>query len=217
MKPKEMVRYADERTSLPIFNITKRIYKSYANNKYLNKYRRMRDSIRGRVSSHFWDQPKDLHVGCGYQKFDGAINIDYVHTTATDYVMDASKMPFPDHSVSQIETYHMVEHVPLPAARQMFDEWNRILISEGKLIIEVPDFDGVIKEYQEQDNPEKVELLLKYIFGSQRFESDFHHWGWNFERLKEELEEAGFNKVEQAPPQDYHAEEAPCLRVEAYA
>lgn len=217
MRPKEIVRYADERTSLPVFNIIKQIYQYYANNRYLNRFRRLRDSLRGRISSHFWNEPKDLHVGCGYQRFDDAINMDYVHTPATDYVMDATKTPFPDQSIQQIETYHMVEHVPRPDARQMFEEWNRILVSEGKLILELPDFDGVIKQYLEEDEPEKVDLLLKYVFGSQRFESDFHHWGWNFERLEEELKEAGFDRVEQTQPQDYHAEEAPCLRVEAYA
>lgn len=215
MDIKNIVNNVDSHTRLPVFSTVKRMYRAYAENSALNAIRRRRDWIQGYFHSRDWDEPVSLHLGCGYQRQPGAIDIDFVHTTATDYVLDASNLPFPENSVSQIESYHMVEHIPTRTIDRMLVEWNRVLQPGGTLVLELPDFDGVVETYLDADDPDKIELLLKYVFGSQRFESDYHHWGWNFERLSDRIERAGFDQVERKPPQDYHAQEAPCMRLEA--
>jgi hypothetical protein len=60
-------------------------------------------------------------------------------------------------------------------------------------------------------NPER----LFSVYGRQRFPGDAHHWGYTAASLTQLLREAGFAEVAVVPPQDYHAADEPCLRVEA--
>ncbi len=154
--------------------------------------------------------PLKLHLGCGDQYIDGYVNIDLRKTTATDFVCRIENLPYPNDSAEIIELYHVIEHLPrhdLPAAMR---EWYRVLSPGGKLIIECPDFDAAAKEYV-AGNEER----LDNIFGLQRFPGDVHFFGYNFRRLKNLLEDAGFVAIEQREPRDYHTKDEPCLRVEA--
>jgi predicted SAM-dependent methyltransferase len=144
-------------------------------------------------------------------------DIDVIKTLTTDYVLDAQHLPFPDDSVERIESYHMIEHLPRDDLRPMFSEWCRVLQPGGHLVVELPDLDGVVAEYLDSEDPEYTETLLKYIFGSQRFDSDYHYWGWNEDRLGELLEDCGFKRIVRKPATDNHADEAPCMRIEAIA
>mgnify|MGYP001240822164 CR=1 FL=1 len=52
-----------------------------------------------------------LHLGCGFRHFDGYVNVDLWITEATDVICDISSLPWPDNSVSIIESYHVIEHI----------------------------------------------------------------------------------------------------------
>lgn len=215
MNIRRTVKFADNLLPLPVFRVAKWVYNGYYENKTINMFRRKRDRIQAFFDSQEWKETKKLHIGCGTRHFDDMINIDYYKTKATDYVLDAVSLPFPENSVSRIETYHMVEHISYPDLEAMLSEWHRVMEPGAMLIIELPDFDRVVEEYLETTDPERTEVLLQYVFGSQRFESDIHYWGWNYSRLKDKLEEKGFVNVEQKQAQDYHSDTAPCLRIEA--
>jgi predicted SAM-dependent methyltransferase len=150
-----------------------------------------------------------LHIGCGTRHFDGYVNIDFRKTRSTDLVCDIRKLPYPDNSVTLIETYHVIEHLPRHDFPKALKEWQRVLVTGGKLVIECPDFDEVIREYV-QGNKKRIDN----IFGRQRFAGDAHLFGYNFDRLKNLLEEGGFDDVQNAKPKDYHIMDEPCLRVE---
>lgn len=153
-----------------------------------------------------------LHLGCGERRLPEFINIDSRQTQATDYVTDAATLPFPDGSVERIETYHMIEHLSLQHLAAALDEWQRVLVPGGVLVIECPDFDALVKEYLGGNAGR-----LRNIFGARRFPGDAHQHGWNFSRLEALLREHGFHSIRQADAQDYHRLEEPCLRVEALA
>lgn len=153
--------------------------------------------------------PPRLHLGCGGQHFEGYINIDRRKTRATDLVCDIRKLPYPDSSVELIETYHVIEYLPRHDLAKALQGWHRVLSPNGRLIIECPDFDKTVKEYI-RGNEER----LNSIFGLQRFPGDTHLFGYNFERLKKNLEKVGFDNIRKKEPQDYHSKDEPCLRVE---
>lgn len=198
----------------PVYTASRQLYQRYLENSLLNAVRRRRDYGRLWVRSRVGEPPAELHLGCGREQTD-MCDIDVIKTLATDYVLDARHLPFPDDSVERIESYHMVEHLPKDALRQMLVEWNRVLQPGGQLVMELPAFDDVVAEYLDTDDPERTETLLRYVFGSQRFDSDFHYWGWNKKRLSGLLENCGFTNISQEPATDNHAEEAPCMRIES--
>ena len=150
-----------------------------------------------------------LHLGCGENHFKGYINIDWRKTGATDMVCNIRKLPYSNNSVEVIETYHAIEHLPRHDLPKALKEWFRVLIRGGRLIIECPDFDEAVKEYI-QGNEKRIDN----IFGLQRFPGDAHLFGYNFKRLKLLLENYGFTDVQKKGPQDYHAKDEPCFRVE---
>lgn len=155
--------------------------------------------------------PLKLHLGCGNRHFKGYVNIDLRKTRATDLVCDIRKLPYPDNSVDLIETYHVIEHLPRHYLPKALKEWRRVLINGGSLIIECPDFDKIVERYLNGD-----EKQLDGIFGLQRFDGDYHIFGYNLKRLKMLLQDCGFTDIKNREPQDYHAkvEGWPCIRVE---
>lgn len=90
-----------------------------------------------------------LHLGCGYRKFDGYINIDLNPSCANaDLYQDCTNLSnFPDNSVDEIITYHMVEHVGHRNLIPMFIEYRRVLKPGGKLIFETPNLAEIIKRF----------------------------------------------------------------------
>jgi len=137
--------------------------------------------------------------------------VDLRSTPATDYVCDITRLHLPAECVREIVTFHMVEHLRPSTLARLFAVWCRALQPGGRLVIECPDFDRVVREYLHGN----VARLLN-VFGRERFPGDLHRWGWNYERMQKCLLEAGFGRVFRAPATDYHVSEEPCMRVEAY-
>lgn len=160
-----------------------------------------------------------LHLGCGgiykqrTEDFEW-INIDIFDGEGkVDRIFDLSKpLDFDSNSVALIEGYHIFEHLPYSSIEIIVESWYRVLENGGKIILEMPDFDGLIERLSKDPNNEQT---LKYVFGSQERDGQYHHWGWNKTRLEKLLIGIGFKNIQFPPPQDYHKEEAPCLRVEA--
>lgn len=155
-----------------------------------------------------------LHLGCGGIYKEGYVNIDRdEYEGKVDRKFDLSQpLDYEDNSVEVIEAYHLFEHLPFSTIEAVVTSWYRVLKPGGKLIMEMPDFDGVIALVNQRPNDNSV---LASIFGSQAREGQFHHWGWNKTRLKFALEGTGFKDVIFPAPTDYHKNLEPCLRVEA--
>lgn len=203
---------ADNQLESSLYNIASHILETWYDSNLLNAIRR---SINPALI--IWnnkigirdEKPLKLHLGCGCQHFEGYVNIDMKKTRATNIVCDIKKIPYPDSSVVLIESYHVIEHLTRYDLPRALKEWHRLLMCGGKLIIECPDFDEDVKEYTKGN-----EKRIDSIFGLQRFPGDTHLFGYNFKTLKQMLESCGFKDIQKKEPQDYHAKDEPCLRVE---
>ena len=201
----------DKRSGLALCAKFSRLKDWYYYSGIFNSIRRWSGSFANRVKYSLFLIPRDglkLHLGCGNIHFNDYINIDMKKTCATDMVSGITKLPFPDNSTARIEAYHVIEHLPRHELPKALKEWHRILNADGKLIIECPDFDEVVKEYLE-GNSERINT----VYGLQRYPGDTHFFGYNFERLKKLLTKSGFCKIERKPPRDYHSLDEPCLRI----
>ncbi len=155
-------------------------------------------------------QPLNLHLGCGQRRLDGFLNIDIIPSSAVDLLCDSRRLPFPAGTVSRIETYHMIEHLPRHDFLEALFEWNRVLVEGGTLVIECPDFNATVKEYIEGKK-----FRINNIFGLQRHPGDYHLFGYTFDDLAETLQSLGFREIRQEAPTDYHAPDEPSLRITA--
>ncbi len=83
---------------------------------------------------------KKLNLGCGEDKKDGYINVDWSPLVKPDVAHDLNATPYPfeDNSVDLIEAFHVLEHLEKPFA--LMKEFHRILKAGGVLHIKVPHF-----------------------------------------------------------------------------
>ena len=209
---KTMVTYLDDQHNTNFVNRFSKLKYYWYDSSFLNLIRRIVSIFSVRTKYKFGTGKNvhvKLHLGCGDQHFDGYVNIDWRKTSATDLVLDITRLPYPDNSIEQIESYHVIEHLPRHNVERALGDWYRVLHPGGKLILEYPDFDEIAKLYLAGD-----EKQLDGIFGLQRFEGDYHLFGYNRTRLSRILKSVGFTNIENKPPQDYHSIDWSCLRVE---
>lgn len=84
------------------------------------------------------DLPSVLHLGCGDDYHDGALNVDVNPDSAADELYDITDIPWPwpDGVFERIEAHQLVEHLPDRVA--FFAEAARVLATDGELVISVP-------------------------------------------------------------------------------
>jgi len=162
-----------------------------------------------------------LNLGCGgetrFKNENGYrwINIDARGDIKPDRVLDCRILPFDNNSIIKIVAIHLLEHLPRHDAPRAIKEWYRVLKVGGCADIETPNFDLTIKEYLEGDATKKA-IRVENVYGRQFFEGDTHFWGYNFIRMKEILEFAGFQEITELFEYSYHQKFEPCLRVIAW-
>lgn len=83
---------------------------------------------------------KKLNLGCGEQKKEGYVNVDWSPLNRPDVVHDLNVLPYPfeDASFDEIEIFHVLEHLDKPFA--VMKELHRILKRGGSLHVKVPHF-----------------------------------------------------------------------------
>lgn len=82
-----------------------------------------------------------LNLGCGYNKFDGYVNVDYDPACEPDVVANLEeRLPFDDDSVDEVILYHVLEHLGQDT-KTYFNVWKelyRVLKHQGEIKITVP-------------------------------------------------------------------------------
>lgn len=85
-------------------------------------------------------QPRTLDVGCGINKYPGAIGIDRNPDCRPDVLCDLDHIPYPfaDGSFDQLRAIHVIEHVA-DVIRSM-EEFHRLVRQGGLVRIETPHY-----------------------------------------------------------------------------
>ena len=85
-------------------------------------------------------EPQVLDVGCGINKFPGAIGIDRIAGTRADVLCDLDRLPYPfrDESFDQVRAVHVIEHVA--DVIRTLEEFHRLLRRGGRVYIATPHY-----------------------------------------------------------------------------
>ncbi len=134
-----------------------------------------------------------LHLGCGHKKLPGFVNIDIDPSVKPDLIDDIFTLAdMKEESADLIYACHVLEHIKFWDVRQVLMRWNDILKPGGILRLSVPDMDAVFAHYFYWKDLKGLHSLL---WGAQSNEYHFHKSGWDYETLKEELEDVFFDDV----------------------
>lgn len=83
---------------------------------------------------------RTLDVGCGINKYPGAIGIDRNRNTHADVIADLDHypLPFADSSFGKIRAIHVIEHVA--DILQTMEEFHRLLVPGGEVLVVTPHY-----------------------------------------------------------------------------
>ncbi len=118
-----------------------------------------------------------------------------------DHVGDIKDLSqFSDGHFDEIYGSHVLEHIPQAEMVATLQGLNRILQSDGKLMISVPDLEVLSKLFvhPEVDKAGRFQVM-RIMYGGQIDAHDFHYIGLNFEFLVDFLGQAGFTWVNGDP------------------
>lgn len=145
-----------------------------------------------------------LHLGCGQVYLDGYVNIDYPVThhsvqskSVADEYHDITTLRYHAQSIEEIRLHHVFEHFPRAKAAALLCAWHTWLTVDGKLTIEVPDFDRTALQVLNPFSSESNKFTaLRHIFGSQEADWAVHFEGWSKKRLISLLSSIGYEIID---------------------
>lgn len=147
------------------------------------------------------ESPVRLNVGCGDKKIPGYIGIDVVDR-GQEIVADIRHIPLPDNYADELLSVHVVEHLFFWEAKDVIEEWRRILKIGGKMVIECPNLLRVMRHLFETG--EFTDTMFWFpLYGNQHLKDPLmcHKWGYIPESLIDLMKLAGLNNVHQEPAQ----------------
>lgn len=134
-----------------------------------------------------------LHLGCGNKIIDGYVNIDCRHLPGVDRVEDITILRnYKNESVDIIYACHVLEHFSRWKFKYVLQRWYELLKPNGILRISVPDFDKVVKAY---NNGSTLSSLMGFLHGGQDYAENYHYVSFNFNTINEVLSDIGFKKI----------------------
>ena len=130
-------------------------------------------------------------IGCGKNKIaDHVIGIDpYAEDNGIDIKAYMWELPFKENSLDSLLSFDSLEHISKYQVIPTLREWRRVLKQGGHLVIVVPDFIQVMKEFIIEPD---INWRLDTIFGTQLHEGEFHKTGFTVQFIQEYLFESGF-------------------------
>ncbi len=140
--------------------------------------------------------PTRLNLGCGFDKRDGYLNVDFQDFHEPDLVADVRDLSaLPDDHFEEVVAVDVLEHLERTETAPTLAEWRRVLAPGGVLRLQVPDVLAVGRLLQERDSLEDHELFIHHLYGTQAYTGDFHLAGFTDRLMIELLAEAGFDHI----------------------
>lgn len=141
----------------------------------------------------------NLHLGCGSINHPKFINIDGLPASHIHYIRPVDDLfCLKQNSVDLIYSSHCLEHFPHGKVPSVLAEWFRVLKKDKILRISVPNFDVLVKIYQENGND--INSIVSMPMGAQDYKYNFHMTVFNEASLRTLLSEVGFRVIEEWKP-----------------
>ena len=135
-----------------------------------------------------------LHIG-GEQIKEGWKILNIQKKPGVDFVGDITDLSqFLDESIEEVYASHILEHVSFLKMQNIFNEVFRILKKGGEFFISVPDLEVMTRIFLEEKEPAYKFQIMKFIYGGQIDEFDFHKCGFWEDLVLNFLEISNFKK-----------------------
>ncbi len=127
-----------------------------------------------------------LNIGAGPTKLEGFTPVDKT------LGQEAFPLAYEDGTVDEIRASHILEHFGHFDVPKVLADWVRVLKTNGRIRIAVPDMRKIAIMAADESDRE----WPAYLMGSQVDENDFHRTAFTRERLETAMMEAGIEMIE---------------------
>lgn len=104
-----------------------------------------------------------LHIGCGYKRIEGFVNIDCRYLPSVDDIQNAELMrSYKPNSVDLIYSSHVLEHFGRWKYKHIIQRWFEILKPNGIIRLAVPDFSKICDHYNANKD---LSSLIGLLYG----------------------------------------------------
>ena len=131
---------------------------------------------KGKLVSDVKDNPNITTLEKYYKYPFGTEPKEVIADKIMNLTEDDGWKDFKTNSIDTIVMLCAIEHFTKGEAENIIGQFHRMLKPDGKLIIDFPDINQIIKKYK--GDPE---FMIRLIYGSQKNEYAFHKWGWTKE------------------------------------
>jgi len=157
-------------------------------------------------------KPVKFNMGSGRDVYPDYISIDK-YSAVADIQEDLFTIELPENCADEILASHVIEHLPQFQAPVVMKKWYETLKPGGKLIMELPDLEGLCKDFLEQSEEERF-ITTMCIYGAsgdcvneesiRNGTSSPHLWGYTPSNISSILNYIGFKDIEILPSQGPH-------------
>ena len=154
-----------------------------------------------------------LHLGCGKRFLKGYTHIDIDYHEHIDFQSSIDKLPMiKSDSVDLIYTCGVLEYFDIEEVIEVLKEWKRVLKVGGILRTSVPNFESIVKIYNNTKNI-YAEGVLGPLFGRIEIQKNnkkkiiHHKIVYDYNLLKDVLTKSGFLDIKYFDPFDVFSED----------
>lgn len=139
-----------------------------------------------------------LHLGCWHRQIPGFVHVDLCDLPHIDFKHRIDELPFiADGAAELVYCSHAFEYFDRVEAVRVLAEWRRVLAPAGLLRLAVPDFEALIRVYQQTG---AIERVLGPLYGRMEIATQdgprwlFHKTCYDERSLSALLRENGFSE-----------------------
>ena len=140
-----------------------------------------------------------LHLGCGKRFIPGFVHIDIGDFPHIDHRASIDALPMiGDGQADLIYCSHAFEYFDRQRALEVLREWRRVLKTDGILRLAVPDFEALVRVYQQSRD---LSQILGPLFGRITVQTErgaevlYHRTTYDYKSLEALCIAAGFRSV----------------------
>ena len=128
---------------------------------------------------------KRVNLGCGRFPLKDYCNLD-AHEEA-DLSLDFGEVDFS--GLEEVRMDHFLEHFSWRQTIPLLKRVHSWLVPGGLLRVEVPDMEAILDNWRSNDD------WLRYLYGSQQHEGEYHKTGFTRATLLTAIHDAGFRDI----------------------
>lgn len=133
---------------------------------------------------------RKLEIGAGDYPKEGYEQLDSRDLPHIQYVCDARELPFNDETFNEVYSSQTLEHFGRTETWKVLKEWHRVVIKGGRVILQLPDMSGMLRDYYSGVND--WAHFIERLYGTQDYEGNTHYTMFTLDEFRYDLKDRGY-------------------------